>query len=351
MSRPRVRARRLAAPACATLAAAVLVAAAACGKKAPLRLPDQRPAEHAAAPRASVREGRVTLAFSVPSHRVFPEREEPWVLARILRRPAGEKEFVEVGAVLERHGFAFAAPLAWSEEAPSVGSSVYRVEFRDGARRRRALSEPLEVVWQPAPAPPTGLMAAGDDRAVVLSWEAPAGADETTRYRVYRREAPGSAAEALTPEPIATLGHTDSRITAAREYCYRVRAVVPAPPVDIEGAPSAEACARTEDATPPPPPGAVRVTAVPGGFQVSWEEVAVADLLGYRVYRAIDDGPLDLLTPVAVRGNALREEARDVRPGARFRYVVTAVDASSRRNESPFSPPAEALAIPPAGTP
>src|SRR5512137_622672 len=57
-----------------------------CGKKAPLRLTDDRNAGRAPAPHARVREGRVMLDFRVPAHRMFPEREEPWVLVRILRQ-------------------------------------------------------------------------------------------------------------------------------------------------------------------------------------------------------------------------------------------------------------------------
>ena len=344
------RGGRRAARSAAAVVAALALALPACGKKAPPRLPDQRAAEKAATPRASVREGRVTLEFAVPAHRIFPEREEPWVLARILRQDPPAKEFVEAGAILERDGFAFEAPLAWSEDAHASGSSAYRVEFRDGARRRRALSEPVTVSWHAPPAVPSGLVATGDDRGVALSWTAPAGADGA-RYRVYRREAPDGPLEVLTPEPLAALGHTDSRIRASREYCYQVRAVLGSPAPGVEGPPSAEACVKTEDATPPPPPQAVRVTATPGGFQVSWEDVPAADLLGYRVYRAIDGGPLELLTPLPVGGNAFREETRDARPGARYRYVVTAVDSSARANESPLSPAAEAAAIPPAGTP
>jgi hypothetical protein len=319
----------------------------ACGKKAPLRLPDQRPAERAPTPRASVRDGRLTLEFTVPSHRVFPEREEPWVLARILRRQPPATEFTEVGTILESRGFPFDAPLAWNEDAPAAGARAYRVEFRDGARRRRALSEPVEVVWQAPPEAPPGLVAVGDDRAVALSWGAAAGATDAIRYRVYRREAPRGTAEILTPDPLREPRHTDARVQASREYCYQVRALLGAGALEVEGPASAEICVRTDDITPPPPPAALRVTATPGGFQVAWEDVTAPDLLGYRVYRAIDDGPLELITQTPVEGNAYREETGAVAPGTRYRYVVTAIDASASRNESPFSAPAEALALPP----
>jgi predicted small lipoprotein YifL len=343
---------RGAARAGATVAVAlVLAVAGGCGKKAPLRLPDQRPAERAATPRLSVREGQITLDFSVPAHRVFPEREDPWVLARVLRRDAPAREFLEVGTVLQRDGFAFEAPVSWSEAARIAGASAYRVEFRDAARRRRALSDPVEIAWQPPPGSPMELTASADDHAVALAWGAPAGAAAGTRYRVYRRDPPDGKPERLTPEPLEGPRYIDSRVRPAREYCYRVRAVLAAPAAELEGPPGAELCVRTDDVTPPPPPDALHVTAAPGSFQLTWTAVTVPDLLGYRVYRSIGDGPFELLTPTPVRGNAWREDARDARAGARYRYVVTAVDNSARANESPFSPAAEAPAVPAPGAP
>lgn len=327
-------------------AVGALLLMGSCGKKAPLRLPDQRPAEGAPAPRASIREGRLTLEFTVPSHRLFPEREDPWVLARILRRQSPATDFLEVGAILEGGGFAFGAPLTWSEAAQTAGTSAYRVEFRDGARRRRAVSEPVEVTWQTPPAPPAGLVAVGDDRAVALSWGAPPGATAGIRYRVYRRDVSGAAMELVTPLPLEGPQYTDVKVQVSHEYCYQVRTVLGAQAMEVASVPSAEVCAKTEDVTPPPPPGGLRLTATPGGFQLVWEAVAARDLLGYRVYRAIDNGPLELVTSQPVQGTAFREETRGVAPGARFRYVVTAVDASARRNESPFSAAVEAVALP-----
>ena len=69
----------------------------ACGKKAPLRLVDDRAPLPAPAVHARIREGRVILDFRAPAHRLFPEREEPWVLARILRQSGSSTEVVEAG--------------------------------------------------------------------------------------------------------------------------------------------------------------------------------------------------------------------------------------------------------------
>lgn len=216
-----------------------------CGKKAPLRLSDDRVAEQAPALRARVRDGQVTLEFRVPARRVFPEREEPWVLARILRQVAPTSESVEVGAILDKGGFDFGSQMTWSDSAlPPKSSFIYRVEFRDAVRRRRAVTAPLAVSWDRVPAAPQGLNATGHLRSVVLTWEVPAGEDAGTRYRIYRRGQVQATYELATPEPVPAGSYTDSRIEADRDYCYVVRAVLTATTLEVEGPSSPERCAR-----------------------------------------------------------------------------------------------------------
>jgi predicted small lipoprotein YifL len=230
----------------------LLLAVPACGKKAPLRLPGDRPPETTATPRARVREGRVTLDFQVPRQRLFPEREEPWVLARILRQaPGAAAEAVEAGAILQTGGFAFGAPLAWSDREQPAGTYVYRVEFRDAVRRRRAVSGPVTVAWERLPTAPAGFTAAGGNRAIALSWVAPEGAGAETRYAVYRR-ASGEAEEHLVQEPLAQTRLLDSRVETGREYCYAVRSVLTVQSVAVEGAAAPEACARAAGDEPLP---------------------------------------------------------------------------------------------------
>lgn len=226
-----------------------------CGKKAPLRLSEDRIAEPAPALRARIRDGRVTLDFRSPAHRFFPEREQPWVLARILRRAVPASEFVEAGALLEKGGFAFNAPLSWSDqELPPKSSFIYRVEFRDALRRRRALSEPLSVSWDQVPDAPPTLTAAGHLRSIILSWAVPPGADAATKFRIYRREMSQQAPfEQVSPEPAAAGTYTDTRIETGRDYCYVVRAVLNVKTLEIEGPASPESCSRAAPEALPAP--------------------------------------------------------------------------------------------------
>jgi len=216
----------------------------ACGKKAPLRLIDDRSPQSAPTLRARVREGRVTLDFRVPAHRVFPEREDPWVLARILRQATPASVVIEAGAILKAEGFAFDAPLTWSDQVqPPHSSFSYRVEFRDAVRRRRALSEPLAVSWDLVPDAPPTLTAESHLRSIVLSWTTPTGTG--INYRIYRRDMSQALFEPISPDLVTTSSSVDSRIESDRDYCYVVRAVLSVAALEIEGPASPESCSRT----------------------------------------------------------------------------------------------------------
>lgn len=232
----------------------LLLAFPACGKKAPLRLSDDRVAERAPAVRARIRDGIVTLDFRVPGRRVFPEREEPWVFARVLRQSGPASDSVEVGTILNAGGFDFGSSLTWSDRGlPPKSSFVYRVEFRDAARRRRALTEPLTVSWERVPDAPLQLAAEGRLRSIVLTWEAPAGTAAGTAYTIYRREISQVPFEQAAHEPVGARVFTDTRIEPERDYCYVVRAIIAVKNLEIEGPASPESCARAAAGQRPAP--------------------------------------------------------------------------------------------------
>lgn len=242
----------------ALAAVALALTLAACGKKGPLRLPGDRPAEEAPALRARVREASVIVDFKVPEPRFFPERQQRWVLARVLRWTPPFNEGVEVGTIFDSGGFAYGAALSWTDAGrPPKSSLVYRVEFRDAERRRRALSPPLAISWDRVPDAPTALIAAGGDGVVSLSWATPRADVAGLRYRVYRRVASQPEPAPVSPEPVPDCRYTDSRTEPGREYCYSIRGVQELPGLEVEGPASPEACAATAAAVLPPrvPPG------------------------------------------------------------------------------------------------
>lgn len=324
----------------AACAAAVALALAGCGKKAPLRLPGQGPAEDAGGLAASVREDVVRLTFRVPPRRIFPERQAAWVLARVLRKPSGAESFTEAAALHEPGGFEFGETLTWSAAGHRPSTKVtYRVEFRDADRRRRAVTRDRALQWSTVPPAPAAVRAVGGDGTIAVSWQS-SGESPAVLFRVYRRRATGPGpGSALGPAPAAGTSYLDSGLEPGSEHCYAVRSVALEGGLEVEGPASDAACAAAVDALPPPPPAGLRfLVGSDGAVALAWDPVAAPDLLGYHVWRATGDGVLERITVRAVGENLYRDEPPP--PGSRSprRYAVTAVDRSPQRNESAFSP-------------
>lgn len=319
-----------------------------CGKKAPLRLPGQKPETVVAGFRARVRERQVLLEFKVPARRVFPERETSWIFARILRRDGPQADFKEVGTLLEANGFDFGARLSWADEGREPGIVYsYRVELLKKDSRARAASPAIEVSWNTTVAAPRSLAAVGAEASVLLNWEAPAPSEEAVRYRLYRRLEEERAGEVLSRDLVVERHYLDTGVERNRLYCYRVSAVLVVKDIEIEGSPTPEVCTRTEDLTPPPPPAGLVVTAIGKTFLLTWRPVVADDLRGYIVYRATGDGNFERITPAPVEGTALRDETTDLVPGTTYRYRLNAVDRSARGNEGAFSDTVSATLPPP----
>lgn len=109
--------------------------------------------------------------------------------------------------------------------SPFVGQSLYVSSFAQGWVHVALLGDPtLRVRFDQDVAPPRSLAVRQDGRRIELSWEPPfTPADSIVGYYVYRT-LPGGREVALTPEPIAEIGFTDSyRVEGAVRY--RVRTV------------------------------------------------------------------------------------------------------------------------------
>ena len=188
---------------------------------------------------------------------------------------------------------------------------------------------------------PSRLSAEPGERTVHLSWSAPtrradgSALDGVPSYNIYRGTKPGEYdPRPINREPVRASEFNDSDLVNDRAYYYTVRPVENQEPPWREGLPSVEVSAVPVDLTPPAPPQRVRAVPGPGAIvALSWEPNRESDLFGYLVYRSEGPNrrPLRLLEapfPAA----ALND--RSVRSGGRYIYTVTAVDASSRRNES-----------------
>ena len=188
---------------------------------------------------------------------------------------------------------------------------------------------------------PSDLRAEPGERTIRLSWSVPtrradgSALDGIPSYNIYRGTTPGQYdPRPVNRGPVRTTEFDDSDLVNDRTYYYTVRAVENPEPPWQEGLPSGEVSAVPVDLTPPAPPQGVRGVPGPGALvSLSWEPNREADLLGYLVYRS--DAPnrrprrlIEAPFPAA----ALND--RSVLSGRRYIYTVTAVDASSRHNES-----------------
>lgn len=231
---------------------------------------------------------------------------------------------------------------AFTDEGVVVGARyVYQVESVNRHGIAGPPSSEAAALVTVEIAAPSDLRAEADERAIRLAWSAPTRrADgspvaEIPGYNIYRGTNPGRYGPRSVNRGLvrATEFH-DSDLVNDQTYYYTVKAVENQEPPWQEGFQSSEVSAVPVDLTPPAPPQGVRAVPGPGTVvSLSWEPNREADLLGYLVYRsdAPNRRPRRLIeTPFPA--TALND--RSVRSGGQYIYTVTAVDASSRRNES-----------------
>jgi hypothetical protein len=196
----------------------------------------------------------------------------------------------------------------------------------------------------PPPAP-TAVTASSGDGLVDLVWQTPISAPGRAAvpvrgYNVYRGVQPGAyGTEPINARPLTETSFRDAGVQSDTTYYYAVRSVGAARPPWRESANSAEVSATPADLTPPVSPQGLTAIPAPGAVELSWRANTEPDLLGYLVYRREPPMPTAVrLTETPLSPTTFTD--RSARPGATYVYSVTAVDRSTRRNES--APSAEA---------
>jgi len=230
------------------------------------------------------------------------------------------------------------------KEGKLPGSLAYAVV----STRRNGEKSPLSNIATLAPAVPPAapviLALTPEEGRICLEWLAPAG-DMLGRpvqpggYFVYRRVLPEEEYEKpLNEKPFPGTSYVDAGAPYGK-LVYTVRATLPDKP-KVEGAPAEEATVDYRDVFPPPAPAHLEALSEAGLVRLVWDPVPAADLAGYLVFRAEGAGELVRFTPEPVKESFLTDTS--AKPGARYRYVVRAVDTAG--NASPPSP--EAVAEP-----
>ena len=336
------------------LAAGALVA---CGKKGPPIAPELRVPAGPTGLHGAVDEQSVVVGWTGPGTRVDGSRLRAIALVQALpaggdqrRRAQGRDALLRArgGLRRDRHdpdrnpapATVQGTAVTWVDRrALSIGRRyVYVVTAEDALGRSSGPSERLVIPYLAAPRAPRALSASPGDRRISLTWQPPAElvdgspAPGDLRYVVLRGPGAEGALAAITPTPVAGTAFTDEGVDNDTDYRYAVRAVRVDPAVSATGEISAAVVIAAANTTPPVAPANLLAVPSPGAVRLAWNPSASPDVTLYAIYRAGETGEfMRIATTMAISTVYLD---RDVRPGATYRYAVTALDRARRPNES-----------------
>ena len=213
--------------------------------------------------------------------------------------------------------------------APFVGETVIiGVGLTGRTGRQSAWSNHDTLTVNPPLAAPQNLTATAVPQGVELTWQAPPGS-----FRILRAAGESDQFTQIGESDQPTF--LDTLTTYGTEYRYTVVATGP----DLQQSlPSETAAVTPEDTFPPAVPAGLSAVPAVDTIELAWARNTDPDFRSYSVYRAVGDGPF---TALATGIGAPAFSDRNVESGMRYRYAISAVDASG--NESERSEEVEAV--------
>lgn len=344
----------MARPLATIMAGWLSVSVLACGRKAPLVMPQGRGPAAAEGLTAVQRGAAVFLTWSNPAKTVSGrplaglKAAEVWSfdgdLTESFKASAAAELEKKGRCVLRLEGLKPASPQEVRvvlDIARRPAKTSFSVRVFDPSGRPSELSPPAVVALRAAPERPRDVELRVGAEAVELRWSAPevnidgSRPAAVTGYMVLRSEE-GGPFERLTSTPIAGPTYEDRRFEFGRLYAYSVRALAETPEGVVESEDSEPVLIRPVDVFPPAPPSDVVAVAVEGQVALSWAGGRDPDLSGFRVWRREAGGTaFVLLEEGLIRGTSFVDRPRGGR--AAYVYAVSAVDRSgneSARTES-----------------
>jgi hypothetical protein len=215
---------------------------------------------------------------------------------------------------------------------------TYVVLTSDAQGRTSPPSPRVSIHYIAPPGAPTGLQAEGGDAEARLAWQPVtrlADGSPLSGTIVYEVLRASDATSEPTPVGRAEGGETtfvDRGLANDRTYHYAVRAQRTAGGGSTSGPASARVAVTPAKTEPPAPPTNLAAVASRGEVRLSWTPSPAPDVAAYIVYRAAPGGPFVRIGSVPPPATTFVD--RNV-PAGRYRYAVTAQDASLRANESP----------------
>jgi hypothetical protein len=270
-----------------------------------------------------------------------------------------------------RHYFVVAKSPRGRESVPSTPVSVV-LDAGSSAPGKPSVTNTatdMTITWTPSPdarsatflLPPTVKPGAGATPATAtprvplppLSAKSLGFNSVATTYHVYDVTPPATPAEpdpyaivvpkALTPAPVLDTEFVIKSPAFGTERCFEIRPVDQVFGAVVIGPPSPRTCVTPKDTFPPAAPKNRAAIAGAGIINLIWDPNTESDLAGYLVLRG--EAPGDTLQPITkepITTTSYRDES--VRVGARYVYVVVAVDRATPSNVSPQSNRAEETA-------
>jgi fibronectin type 3 domain-containing protein len=211
---------------------------------------------------------------------------------------------------------------------------VYQVVSINRRDNSGAPSNPVSVYWDDPPTSPMMAKGIPGDKRVDLSWEPVGG---VTGYNVYRKiEGEDYPVRPLNREPLTATQYEDLNVENEKKYLYSIRALRRVAKTDVESKGSAEVLVTPTDLTAPGPPQGLAGVPLKNGIELNWIRNPEPDLLGYIVYRRSSGEPeFKRLNEIPLPKEIYLDEGAAL--GQDYEYVVTAVDSSPNKNESPRS--------------
>ena len=313
---------------------------------------------------------RVTLAWTAPRENTDGTLVKNPPTMRICRG-VGQVAMVaceSVGEVPAAGGKAAQQPVqqSYTDTLPAelqqqnpTGFAGYAVEAMNRRGRSNGLSNQVQVPLAPAAPPPEQAKAQVTQDGVKVTAGGEGGPADLSDYHLYRRT-DGAAIAVDLGKPNGGLermgrafgvGFLDRTAEWEKTYFYHVTwattvSLPGSPAVQLEGDDSAEVKIFVHDVFPPAVPTGVQAVASGVGqaafVDLTWAPNTESDLAGYNVYRHEEGAAAVKINAELVRPPSFRD--RDVQPGHKYYYAVSAVDL--RGNETGRSAEANE-AVPP----
>ncbi|MHB8173640.1 MAG: fibronectin type III domain-containing protein [Nitrospirota bacterium] len=240
--------------------------------------------------------------------------------------------------------------VVWADKTGIFGRRyAYRVMpmNKDGFYGEAVQTLPVDFLMPPGKI--SNLVAEAGNGMALLSWSIPMN-DEGGRvmsdlagYNIYRHEQGVRAKTRINGQPVKENKYTDTGLVNRKTYCYSVTALRGKEPPLTEGDNSEEVCATPANTQAPPPPADLRAVGGEGMVLLSWEPSFEPDVVGYNLCRKAEgESAFKKLNTALI--SKITYTDKDVKPGVKYTYYVTAVDNAVPPNESKPSKTAEATA-------